>query len=146
MTTNFEALQAHLEDPLLFSSAVAKILDALAAGAALAPASMFQSTIRTATGSAENIAHGMASAPRAVLVSVYDSTAGSGVFVMTEGAQTLNGVKTFSSGIPITATTNQLILGTTNTSTITAPAPAASPEKATTTEPTPTKPAPALSP
>jgi hypothetical protein len=47
-------------------------------------------------------------------------------FVMTEGAQTLNATKTFSSAIPITATTNQLVLGTTNTTTITSPAPSAS--------------------
>jgi len=40
--------------------------------------------------------------------------------------QTFTGIRVFTNGIPITATTNQLILGTTNTSTITAPAPAAS--------------------
>lgn len=47
-------------------------------------------------------------------------------FILSQGAQTLSGVKTFNSGVPITATTNQLVLGTTNTITITAPAPAAS--------------------
>jgi hypothetical protein len=47
-------------------------------------------------------------------------------FVMTDLAQTINGIKTFSSAIPITATTNQLVLGTTNTTTITSPAPTSS--------------------
>jgi len=53
-------------------------------------------------------------------------TAANSSFVMTDFAQTLNGVKTFSSGVPITAVTNQLVLGTTNTVTLTSPAPAAS--------------------
>lgn len=47
-------------------------------------------------------------------------------FVMTAGAQTLAGIKTHSSAIAITPVTNQLILGTTNTVTISASAPAAS--------------------
>jgi len=47
-------------------------------------------------------------------------------FIMSQSAQTIAGVKTFSSGIPISATTNQFVLGTTNTVTITSPAPVAS--------------------
>jgi hypothetical protein len=47
-------------------------------------------------------------------------------FVMTAAPQTIGGVKTFSSGVPITATTNQLVLGVTNTTTLTCPAPTAS--------------------
>jgi len=47
-------------------------------------------------------------------------------FTMTEGDQTLNGIKTFSSGVPITAVTNQLVLGTGNTVTLTSPAPGGS--------------------
>jgi hypothetical protein len=47
-------------------------------------------------------------------------------FVMAAGNQTVAGTKTFSSAIPITATTNQLVLGTTNTTTITSPAPSSS--------------------
>ena len=46
--------------------------------------------------------------------------------LITTGAQTLAGSKTFSSAVAITPTTNQLVLGTTNTTTITAPAPGAS--------------------
>lgn len=46
--------------------------------------------------------------------------------VLTTGNQTIGGIKTFSSGAVISATTNQLVFGTTNTVTITSPAPAAS--------------------
>lgn len=56
---------------------------------------------------------------------VPDVTTGAN-FVMTEGAQTVNGAKTFTSTITASATTNQLVLGTTNTTTISATAPAAS--------------------
>lgn len=47
-------------------------------------------------------------------------------FVMTQGTQTIAGSKTFSSAVTISATTSQIVLGTTNTTTITSPAPAAS--------------------
>jgi hypothetical protein len=57
-------------------------------------------------------------------------------FVMTEGAQTINGIKTFTSApvfpalslpfITLTNVTNQVVLGTGNTITLNAPAPAAS--------------------
>lgn len=47
-------------------------------------------------------------------------------FIMSEGIQTVNGAKTFSTQIVINPTTNQLVLGTTNTTTITSVAPAAS--------------------
>ena len=47
-------------------------------------------------------------------------------FVMTNGTQTINGSKTFSSAVIINPVTNQVVLGTTNTTTITAPAPASS--------------------
>jgi hypothetical protein len=47
-------------------------------------------------------------------------------FVMSEGAATINGAKTLSSALTITPTTNQLVLGTTNTTTISSTAPAAS--------------------
>jgi hypothetical protein len=46
--------------------------------------------------------------------------------VGTTGDETIAGSKTFSSAVAITATSNQLILGTTNTATISASAPAAS--------------------
>jgi hypothetical protein len=46
-------------------------------------------------------------------------------FVMTAGAQTVTGAKTFSSAIVITPTTNQIVLGTGTTITVTAPSPAA---------------------
>lgn len=47
-------------------------------------------------------------------------------FVMSEGAQSVNGAKTFASSVTINPTTNQLVFGVTNTTTITSPAPAAS--------------------
>lgn len=47
-------------------------------------------------------------------------------FVMTAGSQTVGGAKTLSSALTINPTTNQLVLGVTNTVTITSPAPAAS--------------------
>ena len=47
-------------------------------------------------------------------------------FVMTALAQTVAGVKTFSSALTCSLTTNQLVLGTTRTITITAPTPATS--------------------
>lgn len=46
--------------------------------------------------------------------------------VVTTGTQTIAGAKTFSSAVTINATTSQIVLGTTNTTTITSPAPAAS--------------------
>jgi hypothetical protein len=47
-------------------------------------------------------------------------------FVMTDLAQTINGVKTFSSAPRVNLATNQLVLGTTNTVTINSAAPATS--------------------
>lgn len=47
-------------------------------------------------------------------------------FIMSEGGQTINGAKSFSGQVAITATTNQLLLGTIRTVTITAPTPATS--------------------
>lgn len=47
-------------------------------------------------------------------------------FVMTESAQTINGQKTFADPIVQNDTTNQLVLGVTNTTTISSTAPAAS--------------------
>ncbi len=47
-------------------------------------------------------------------------------FVMTEGAQTINNTKTFTSGVSITALSNQLELGSGTTTTISAPVPATS--------------------
>lgn len=67
-----------------------------------------------------------AAAPAASRTYTIPDTLANSSFVMTDLAQTLNGVKTFSSGVDITAVTNQLILGTTNTVTLTSPAPASS--------------------
>jgi len=67
-----------------------------------------------------------ATAPSAPRTYTLPETGANSSFVMTDLAQTINGIKTFSSAIPITATTNQLVLGTTNTTTITSPTPAAS--------------------
>ena len=47
-------------------------------------------------------------------------------FVMGAGTQTVAGATTFTLAVPISATTNQLVLGTTNTTTISSTAPAGS--------------------
>jgi hypothetical protein len=47
-------------------------------------------------------------------------------FVMAASSQTVAGAKTFSSAVTVTPTTNQLVLGTTNTTTVSAAAPSAS--------------------
>jgi hypothetical protein len=60
------------------------------------------------------------------VVAIPDSGVASSSFVLTDGNQTINGVKTFSSGVPITATTNQLVLGTGTTTTVNSVAPASS--------------------
>ncbi len=65
-------------------------------------------------------------APAASRTYTIPDTAANSSFVMTDLAQTVNGVKTFSSALTCSATTNQITLGTTNTTTITSPAPAAS--------------------
>jgi hypothetical protein len=51
---------------------------------------------------------------------------GNGTFAFLEGTQTFSGSKTYSAAITVTPVTNQLILGTTNTVTLNAAAPAAS--------------------
>jgi trimeric autotransporter adhesin len=51
---------------------------------------------------------------------------GTANFAMTEGTQTINGAKTLGSALTISPTSNQLVLGVTNTTTISATAPAAS--------------------
>jgi hypothetical protein len=60
-----------------------------------------------------------------------DTSTSTANFVMSESSQTINGSKTFGSAITapsetLTATTNQLVLGTTNTTTISSTAPTAS--------------------
>ncbi|MBS1560627.1 MAG: hypothetical protein JSS89_03400 [Bacteroidetes bacterium] len=67
-----------------------------------------------------------ATAPAASRTYTLPDVGANASFVMTEGAQTINGAKTLSSALTITPTTNQLVLGTTNTTTINAAAPAAS--------------------
>lgn len=65
-------------------------------------------------------------APAASRVYTVPDVLGAADFVLTLGTQTIGGVKTFSSGVKINPTTNQLILGVTNTTTISATAPASS--------------------
>ena len=59
------------------------------------------------------------------VVTIPDAGTNSDV-VLNQGTSTINGSKTFSSSVTITPTTNQLVLGTTNTTTINAVAPSAS--------------------
>jgi fibronectin-binding autotransporter adhesin len=67
-----------------------------------------------------------ATAPAASRTYTLPDVGANASFVMTEGAQTINGAKTLSSALTITPATNQIVLGTTNTTTISATAPAAS--------------------
>jgi hypothetical protein len=64
-------------------------------------------------------------APAAARTYTIPDTAANSSFVMTDSAQTLNGIKTFSSAPRVNLATNQLTLGTTQTVTINAAAPAA---------------------
>lgn len=67
-----------------------------------------------------------AAAPAATrTVTIPDAGANSN-FVLSQGSQTVAGAQTFSSAVTITPTTNQLVLGTTNTTTLSATAPSAS--------------------
>jgi hypothetical protein len=63
-------------------------------------------------------------APR--IYTINDPGTATANFVMSEGIQTINSVKTFTSAIKNTALTNQLVLGLTQTVTISGVAPAAS--------------------
>ena len=65
-------------------------------------------------------------APAASRTYTIPETGANSSFVMTDLAQSINGAKTLSSQLAVSATTNQLRLGTTNTVTLTSPAPAAS--------------------
>lgn len=67
-----------------------------------------------------------ATAPSSSRTLTIPDPGGAASFVLTAGTQTIAGATTFTLAIPISATTNQLVLGTTNTTTITAPAPASS--------------------
>lgn len=75
-------------------------------------------------GSGLTVATIVASQTANATYTIPDTTTSS--FVMTAGNATIGGIKTFSSGVVVSATTNQFVLGVTNTTTITAPAPAAS--------------------
>lgn len=65
-------------------------------------------------------------APSASRTYTIPDTGANSSFIMSDLAQTINGVKTFSSGAVINTTTNQLTLGSTNTTTISAVAPSSS--------------------
>jgi hypothetical protein len=67
-----------------------------------------------------------ATAPVASRVYTIPDTAVDSSFIMSDLAQTINGVKTFSSAFTNSLTSNQIVLGTTNTTTINATAPASS--------------------
>lgn len=67
-----------------------------------------------------------ATAPAASRVYTLPDAGGAADFVLTAGAQTVGGAKTFSSAVTINPTSSQLVLGVTNTTTISATAPAAS--------------------
>ena len=54
---------------------------------------LFISTVATATGSAQNVAHGLGATPAGVLISVTDTSAtAAGTFTVTEGTHTSTNV------------------------------------------------------
>jgi hypothetical protein len=65
----------------------------------------------------------IATAPRTYTI---PDAGGAAAFVMNAGTQTIGGAKTFSSAITVTPVTNQVVLGTGTTTTISATAPAVS--------------------
>lgn len=65
-------------------------------------------------------------APAASRTYTIPDSGGAASFVMTAGTQTIGGAKTFSSAVTVNPTTNQIVLGVTNTTTISSTAPAAS--------------------
>ncbi len=65
-------------------------------------------------------------APNSANVVTIPNITGAGDVALLAGSQTFDGAKTFSSAVTVTPTTNQLVLGVTNTTTISATAPAAS--------------------
>lgn len=65
-------------------------------------------------------------APGASRVYTFPDAGTNANVVLTQGSQTIAGATTLSSALTITPTTNQLVLGTTNTTTISATAPSAS--------------------
>lgn len=65
-------------------------------------------------------------APSVSRVYTIPDAGGAASFVMTAGTQTVGGAKTFSTQVIINPTTNQLVLGVTNTTTINSVAPSAS--------------------
>ena len=58
----------------------------------LSNAKLFVSAIQTATGSAQNVAHGLGAVPAAVLISCTDNSGSSDVFTVTEGTHTSTNV------------------------------------------------------
>jgi hypothetical protein len=65
-------------------------------------------------------------APAASRIYTIPDAGGAANFLMSAGTQTIAGANTFSSAVTITPVTNQLVLGTTNTTTLNCPAPASS--------------------
>lgn len=65
-------------------------------------------------------------APAASRTYTFPDAGGNVEVVLAGGTQTIAGAKTFSSAVTVTPTSNQLVLGTTRTVTITAPTPASS--------------------
>ena len=57
------------------------------------PAAKFQSGVRTATGSSENIAHGLGVTPSLVLISIYDTNGVSLPIAAAEGAHDATNLK-----------------------------------------------------
>ena len=95
-------------------------------GGTLFPLIFLTNTMNQITFGSGNVVVMNVPAPAATRIYTLPDTGANSQFVMTDGAQTINGVRTYTSGIVVNATTNQLVLSSPNTVTVTAPSPAAS--------------------
>ena len=98
----YEELQKNVSNPLEQARAIAK-QESNQDNAILPPTANFLSGIITATGSAQNIAHGLGDVPTKVLVAMVDVNFGNGKYTIIEGTHTsTNLVITISGGSGMT--------------------------------------------
>ena len=95
-------------------------------GGTLFPLIFLTNTTNQITFGSGNVVVMNVPAPSSTRIYTLPDTGANSQFVMTDGTQTINGVRTYTSGLVVNATTNQLVLSSPNTVTITASSPAAS--------------------
>lgn len=95
-------------------------------GTLTGPSATFTATTNQLTLGTTNTTTISATAPAASATYTIPDVGTTANFILSAGTQTIGGSKTFSSAVTITPTTNQIVLGTTNTYTINATAPSTS--------------------